>query len=98
MRRLDGDIRLLIRNAHCTSCYFGQEQFQVNSPTRAEIRIIGIAGIPEIKSGDNRGAIISAAIKAQSIEISAADRLVVAQKIVSKAEGKIVRLDDVRPS
>ena len=70
----------------------------MTSQTSEEIRIIGIAGIPEIRSGDNLGAIISARIKQQSLDIVASDILVVAQKIVSKAEGKIVRLDDVQPS
>jgi len=70
----------------------------VNSPRADEVRIIGIPGIPEIRSGDDLGAIISASIEQQSIEISAKDILVVAQKIVSKAEGKTVRLEDVRPS
>ena len=68
-----------------------------------EIRIIGIPGLPEIKVGDNLGAIISAvitsaAIKDQSVAICAHDILVVAQKVVSKTEGKLVWLDGVRPS
>jgi coenzyme F420-0:L-glutamate ligase/coenzyme F420-1:gamma-L-glutamate ligase len=70
----------------------------VTSGPTEEIRIIGIAGIPEIRSGDDLGAIIAAAIKQVSIEIKPPNILVVAQKIVSKAEGKIVRLDSVRPS
>jgi len=70
----------------------------VNSIRPDEIRIIGIDGIPEIKAGDRLGATISAAIKAQSIDISGPQVLVVAQKIVSKAEGKIVPLDTVQPS
>jgi coenzyme F420-0:L-glutamate ligase/coenzyme F420-1:gamma-L-glutamate ligase len=70
----------------------------LTSSRHQEISIIGIAGIPEINSGDNLGKIISDAIKHQSLEISNTDILVVAQKIVSKAEGKSVRLDDVTPS
>jgi coenzyme F420-0:L-glutamate ligase/coenzyme F420-1:gamma-L-glutamate ligase len=70
----------------------------VSSPSPDEIRIVGIPGIPEIRSGDNIGTIISAAIKERSIEIAAPDILVIAQKVVSKAEGKSVRLDSIGPS
>jgi coenzyme F420-0:L-glutamate ligase/coenzyme F420-1:gamma-L-glutamate ligase len=70
----------------------------VNSDGPQQIRIIGVTGIPEIASGDNLGYIISGAIERQSLELAAEDILVVAQKIVSKAEGKTVQLDDIRPS
>ena len=70
----------------------------MTSEPTAEVRIIGIAGLPEIRPGDDLGAIISKAIKRCSIEIKAPDILVVAQKIVSKAEGRMVKLDTVRPS
>jgi coenzyme F420-0:L-glutamate ligase/coenzyme F420-1:gamma-L-glutamate ligase len=70
----------------------------VTSERTAEVRIIGIAGIPEIRPGDDLGGIICQAIKRCSIEIKAPDILVVAQKIVSKAEGRMVKLDTVRPT
>ena len=63
----------------------------------AEIRVIPLEGIPEIEDGDDlAGLLLAAAERASGFED--ADVLVVAQKAVSKAEGRVVRLDDVEPS
>ena len=63
----------------------------------SEIRIIPLAGIPEVEAGDDLVALIAdAAERAGGLE--SGDVLVVAQKVVSKAEGRIVRLDEVEPS
>jgi coenzyme F420-0:L-glutamate ligase / coenzyme F420-1:gamma-L-glutamate ligase len=62
------------------------------------VEISPLLGLPEIKRGDDiAGAIIQAA-RAQDIRIRASDIFVVAQKIVSKAEGRLVRLDQIAPS
>ena len=63
-----------------------------------EIRVIGLEGIPVIKGGDDLAEIIAARVQRQGLSIEDKDILVVTQKIVSKAEGSIVRLDDVQPS
>ena len=63
-----------------------------------EIRVIGLEGIPEIKEGDDLAEIIAACLQRQRLSIEDKDILVVTQKIVSKAEGRIVRLGDVQPS
>jgi coenzyme F420-0:L-glutamate ligase / coenzyme F420-1:gamma-L-glutamate ligase len=63
-----------------------------------EIRILGIPGIPEIQRCDDLGGRVAAAIRAAGIQVAASDVFVVAQKIVSKAEGRQVRLDSVKPS
>lgn len=63
-----------------------------------EIRILGIPGIPEIQPGDDLGGHIVAAIRAAGTSVAASDVIVVAQKVVSKAEGRLVRLDSVMPS
>ncbi len=61
------------------------------------IRVIPLEGIPEIDDGDDLAALLlDAADRAGGLED--ADVLVVAQKAVSKAEGRVVRLDDVEPS
>jgi len=57
------------------------------------ISVIPVEGLPEIRAGDDLGAII-----ARSADLRAHDVVVVAQKAVSKAEGRIVRLADVEPS
>ena len=62
------------------------------------VEVIGITGIPEVKAGDRLGHIIAAAADAQGTPIRPDDILVVTQKIVSKAEGRVVDLRDVEPS
>jgi coenzyme F420-0:L-glutamate ligase / coenzyme F420-1:gamma-L-glutamate ligase len=57
------------------------------------ISIHPVKGLPEIREGDDLGALI-----AERAELLDGDVLVVAQKVVSKAEGRVVRLDEVEPS
>ncbi|MGH7769604.1 MAG: coenzyme F420-0:L-glutamate ligase [Candidatus Binatia bacterium] len=64
----------------------------------SRLELIGLRGIGEAKRGDSIGALIVAACARQSITPASGDILVVAHKIVSKSEGQIVRLDDVKPS
>jgi coenzyme F420-0:L-glutamate ligase / coenzyme F420-1:gamma-L-glutamate ligase len=63
-----------------------------------ELSIIPIKGISDIFPGSNLGFIIYKAMQAQAIELQQGDVLVVTQKIVSKAEGNIINLDDVQVS
>lgn len=65
---------------------------------QTEIRIIPIAGIGEIPSGSDLGLVIFKALQGQALQLEAGDILVVTQKIVSKAEGRVVNLDDIEPS
>ena len=63
----------------------------------AELRAFALQGIPEIDEGDDLPALLAdAAERAGGLED--ADVVVVAQKVVSKAEGRVVRLDDVEAS
>ena len=62
------------------------------------IEIIGVTGLPEIRSGDALGALIATACVDQGTPVAEGDILVVTQKIVSKAEGRLVRLSSVEPS
>ena len=64
----------------------------------SEIRVTGIVGMPEIKTGDDLASLIVEAAKRQNTAIEDLDILIVTQKIVSKAEGRVVRLDDIQPS
>lgn len=57
-----------------------------------------IPGIPLIRSGDPLSQILYRSVLAAGIEWQDGDILVVAQKIVSKAEGRLVNLEDVVPS
>ncbi len=63
-----------------------------------ELRILAVPGIPEIASGSDLGKTIAQSVREADLEIEEGDIFVVAQKIVSKAEGQIVPLDTVEPS
>ena len=52
-----------------------------------------MAGLPEIRAGDDLVELISAAV-----DVEDGDVVVLAQKIVSKAEGRVVRLEEIQPS
>jgi coenzyme F420-0:L-glutamate ligase/coenzyme F420-1:gamma-L-glutamate ligase len=62
------------------------------------IQIIGLKEIPIVQEGDNVPKLIVEAAKAQGIEIQDKDVFVVAQTIVSRAEGSVVDLNTVVPS
>jgi len=57
------------------------------------LSIIPVAGIPEIAAGDELAVLIADAACAQETPLQDGDCLVVTQKIVSKAENRLVRLD-----
>ena len=65
---------------------------------RAQLHIYGLPGIPEIHPGDDLGGILAAAIRSSDMRLQPGDVLVVAQKVVSKAEGSLVQLDSIEPS
>jgi len=62
-----------------------------------EIRVIPLAGLPELEEGDDLAALLVEAAK-RSGGLEEGDVVVVAQKAVSKVEGRVVRLDEVEPS
>jgi len=57
-----------------------------------------IAGIPMVRAGDDLPALILSALAAQQLTLAPGDILVVAQKIVSKAEGRQVALASITPT
>jgi coenzyme F420-0:L-glutamate ligase/coenzyme F420-1:gamma-L-glutamate ligase len=61
------------------------------------ISLTAVDGIPEIKPGDDLATMIAGALAAAGIGLEAEDVLVVTQKVVSKAEGRIVELASVTP-
>jgi coenzyme F420-0:L-glutamate ligase/coenzyme F420-1:gamma-L-glutamate ligase len=58
-----------------------------------ELRVIPVVGLPPIGDGDDLGALI-----ADAAELEDGDVVVVAQKVVSKAEGRVVALEELEPS
>jgi coenzyme F420-0:L-glutamate ligase/coenzyme F420-1:gamma-L-glutamate ligase len=67
------------------------------APVR-RLEMSALSGLPPIRAGDDLAALILAALAAEGLALAADDVLVVAQKIVSKSEGRLVRLDEVVPS
>lgn len=66
--------------------------------TGRSLELIALDGIPEISPGDDLAARIADAIEAAGLSLAAEDVLVVTQKIVSKAEGRLVELSTIEPS
>jgi coenzyme F420-0:L-glutamate ligase/coenzyme F420-1:gamma-L-glutamate ligase len=62
------------------------------------IQIIGINGLPIVKEGDSLAKLVCEAAEKQSTPIQNGDIIVVTHVVVSRAEGKIVNLDEIAPS
>ena len=62
------------------------------------ISLFVIPGLPEIRKGHNLAKLIALVARRARIAFEDGDVLVVAQKIISKAEGRIVQLSKVQPS
>ncbi len=60
--------------------------------------LVALPGIPEVVRGANLAALLLAAVQRAGEDLLAGDVVVLAQKIVSKAEGRAVRLAEVTPS
>jgi len=68
-----------------------------NGTNAAEVRVIGLPGIPELEEGDDLGRLlVEACARVGGLENG--DVVVVAQKAVSKVEGRVVHLNEVEPS
>jgi len=65
---------------------------------QASLSIHPIEGLPLVQTGDDLALLLGEAILRSCIELRDGDVLVVAQKIVSKSEGCIVKLNKIEPS
>src|SRR3954471_16643256 len=63
-----------------------------------QLTITGLRGVPLVKAGDDLAAIALSAYAETGIAPEDGDVLVVAQKIVSKAEGRLVDVSSVEPA
>lgn len=63
-----------------------------------QLILSALSMIPMIKPGDNLGSIIMSALRTERIALQTGDILVIAQKIVSKSEGRLRKLSMVKPS
>src|SRR5258708_37611056 len=66
--------------------------------TTGEIRVIPVLIADEIRPGDDLAEKLQVTLRHQKLSLRAGDILVIKHKIVSKAEGQIVQLCDVKPS
>jgi coenzyme F420-0:L-glutamate ligase/coenzyme F420-1:gamma-L-glutamate ligase len=62
------------------------------------LEVIALEGLPFVKPGDDLVELIASSLKLNEVEPQAQDVLIVAQKIVSKAEGRMVDLATIEPS
>lgn len=63
-----------------------------------QVVLTALPNIPLVKSGDDVTRLILNGLRDANIELCDGDVIVIASKIVSKAEGRVVRLSDVKPS
>ena len=61
------------------------------------MQLFAVPDLPAVQPGDDIAALIVDKLAAAGAALQPGDILVIAQKIVSKAEGRLVRLADVQP-
>jgi coenzyme F420-0:L-glutamate ligase/coenzyme F420-1:gamma-L-glutamate ligase len=68
------------------------------TPLAKTVSIVGLEGFPMVKTGDNVAELIVTVAEKENVTLDNGDVIVVGHKIVSKAEGRTVRLKEVKPS
>jgi coenzyme F420-0:L-glutamate ligase / coenzyme F420-1:gamma-L-glutamate ligase len=68
------------------------------SAGKREVRLIALDGVPLVREGDDLGEIILTVLARSGETLLSGDMVVLAQKIVSKAQGRYVELASVTPS
>jgi len=63
-----------------------------------QLTIVGLRGVPIVQPGDDLAAMMIAACEKTGVALTDGDVVVVAQKIVSKSEGRFVEVASVTPS
>jgi len=64
----------------------------------SQIELVALDGVPEVVPGDDLAGLIADAAASSGVELADADVVVITQKVVSKAEGRLVELASVEPS
>jgi coenzyme F420-0:L-glutamate ligase / coenzyme F420-1:gamma-L-glutamate ligase len=67
-------------------------------PASGTLNLFVVPGLPEIREGDNLSKLIVEAARIAGTKFASGDVIVIAQKIVSKSEGRTVQLSTVKPS
>ena len=63
----------------------------------AELTLTAVAGIPSVQPGDDIAGLVMRSLDETGINLLSGDILVIAQKIISKAEGRLIQLESVTP-
>jgi coenzyme F420-0:L-glutamate ligase / coenzyme F420-1:gamma-L-glutamate ligase len=61
------------------------------------LEVFPVPGIPEVRKGADLGGLILDALREEGLALRMRDVVVVKQKVVSKAEGRLLKLDEVAP-
>ena len=64
----------------------------------ASIQLLGLRGVPEVRAGDDLARLVIESTATSGVTLTDGDILVVTQKVVSKAEGRLIDLHTVEPS
>lgn len=68
------------------------------APSRPQgLSMLALAGIGDIRPGDDLADILVKAIQGNDVQLKDGDILVIAHKVVSKAEGQVVSLETIKP-
>ena len=70
----------------------------LSTHSSTSLSLTALYGIPLVRPGDDLVEYILKGLRSERLYLTDGDILVIAQKVVSKAEGRYVRLDDVQPS
>ncbi len=70
----------------------------LSTHSSTSLSLIALSGIPLVRPGDDLVEYIFKGLRSEKLYLTDGDILVIAQKVVSKAEGRYVRLDNVQPS
>ncbi len=62
-----------------------------------KIELLGLESIPNVNPGDSLVDYIIQALHRENVKLDTGDILVISSKVVSKAEGRIVDLEDIKP-
>lgn len=63
----------------------------------SQLQLIGVPHMPDVQPGDNIADLLLQALAQAQMSLQAGDVLAIAQKVISKAEGRLVNLADVQP-
>lgn len=66
--------------------------------TASHLSLTALPDMPLVRPGDDVAALILAGLQAAHLTLASGDVIAIAQKIISKAEGRLVKLTEVRPS